>query len=129
MLAVLTVIGLALGLVLSRGPMRSPALETRAAADSLAQVLRAARVQAIAEGRPVSFMLDARRHEYVIEGARPQALAIATSVTVAAPAEGIRFAPDGSSSGGRIALEDQGHATSVSVAWLTGRVTISDKAR
>ncbi len=126
MLAVVAVLGLALGLVLSRGPMRSPALEARAAADSITQALRAARAQAIAEGRPVAFVLDARRHEYMTEGALAHALPIAPTVTITAPAAGIRFAPDGSSSGGRIAVEDQGHAVSVSVAWLTGRVTTAE---
>jgi general secretion pathway protein H len=129
MLAVLAILGLAVGLVLTRGPVRSPALEARATADSVAQALRAARAQAIAEGRPVAFVLDARRHEYVTEGARPVVLPVAPAVTITAPASGIRFAPDGSSSGGRIGVEDQGHVVSVSVAWLTGRVTTAEVGR
>jgi general secretion pathway protein H len=129
MLAVLAVLGLALGLVLWRGPMRSPALEARVAADSFAQALRAARAQAISEGRPVSFVLDVRRHEYETEGASPQSLPIAPTVTISASVTGIRFAPDGSSSGGRIVFEDGGHAVSVNVGWLTGRVTTTDKDR
>jgi len=128
MLAVLTILGLAVGLALTRGPVRSPALEARATADSVAQALRAARAQAIAEDRSVAFVLDARRHEYVTEGASRVVLPVAPTVTITAPVAGIRFAPDGSSSGGQIGVEDQGHAVSISVAWLTGRVTTSESA-
>ncbi len=124
---VLAVIGLALGIFVSRGPMRSPTLEVRAAASEIVQALRGARARAIAADRPVAFVMDAARHQYRIEGEPPQAFPAALSVSLTAPAGAIRFAPDGSSSGGRIALADGGHATVVSVDWLTGRVRMSEE--
>src|SRR5580658_4343695 len=46
---VLAIMGLMLALVVTRGPMRGPALQTRAAAAQIAQGLRAARARAIAQ--------------------------------------------------------------------------------
>jgi general secretion pathway protein H len=43
MIVLLVVIGLVLSLFIQRGPMRSPALEARVAADQVAQGLRLAR--------------------------------------------------------------------------------------
>ncbi len=122
-LVVLALIGLAIGIFVARGPMRSPALEVQAATNEIAGALRGARARAIASDQPVAFMLDAARHEYRAEGiAHP----LPASVTVALTAPGglIRFLPDGSSSGGRVLLGFGGHAASVSVDWLTGRVSI-----
>src|SRR5208282_6754454 len=45
---VLAIMGLMLALVLAHGPMRSPTLQTRAAAAQVAQGLRSARARAIA---------------------------------------------------------------------------------
>ena len=39
---------------------------------------------------------------------------------------GISFAPDGSSSGGRIVLADGGRRVQVGVDWLTGRVSVAN---
>ena len=39
---------------------------------------------------------------------------------------GIRFFPDGSSGGGRVTLTLAGLERRVDVAWLTGRVTVSE---
>ena len=38
----------------------------------------------------------------------------------------IRFAPDGSASGGRIRLAEGEHRILFGVDWLTGRVSVSD---
>lgn len=127
-LVVLAVMGLALGIFVSRGPARSPALEVRGAASEVAQALRGARARAIAADRSVSFVMDAPRHQYRIEGEPPHAFPLALSVSLTAPAGAIRFAPDGSSSGGRVALADGGHTTVVSVDWLTGRVRMAEAA-
>ena len=126
MLVVVAILGLVASLIVMRGPARSPALEIRAAAGDVAQALRATRVQAIEQGRPVDFLLDATRHQYVTTGARPRALHAPMNVAITAPARGIGFAPDGSSSGGQITVADAGHTAVVSVDWLTGRVRITE---
>jgi general secretion pathway protein H len=134
MIVVLVVIGLVIGLFIGRGPMRSPHLEARAAAEQLAQSLRLARARAIASDQPVKLVLDASRHRFAIDGGAiqnlPGYLAL-TMTTVAGETTGrgigaIAFAPDGSSSGGRIELAGAGGKLQVGVDWLTGRVSIAD---
>lgn len=128
MLVVVAIMGLVLSLIVLRGPMRSPSLSVRAAAGDLAQALRGARAQAIAEGRPVALVLDASRHRYVTTGAPPHVLNAPSDVTITAPANGIIFSQDGSSSGGTIALLAAGHFAQVNVGWLTGKVSVVQAA-
>ncbi|HEY4174844.1 MAG TPA: GspH/FimT family pseudopilin, partial [Rhodopila sp.] len=58
MVVVLVVLGLALGLVIARGPMHSATLDARTAARQLAQALRLARSRAIMSDRPVLVRVD-----------------------------------------------------------------------
>ena len=124
MLVVLAILGLTVGLVLARGPMRSAGLEARSAASTIAGALRAARSQAIATDRPVTVLIDPAAHALRIGAAAPRRLA--SSVGFTGPANGITFAPDGSSSGGRIALATGPMRMEVAVDWLTGRVSVAD---
>jgi general secretion pathway protein H len=135
LIVVLVITGLLLGLILAYGPLRSPNLQIRGAASEVAQGLRVARARAIALNRPVSFLLDPTGHVYRIDNATPRLLpkdiqlAMLTAAGKSGPAQGVRsisFAPDGSSSGGRIALAENGLRLLVGVDWLTGRVTVAD---
>jgi general secretion pathway protein H len=134
MIVVLVVLGLAMGLVIARGPMRSRTLETRAAASQVVQSLRIARSRAIATNRPVLFTVDVAGRRYSVDGGPPQGLPPALDVsmtTVTGDRLGknvgaITFAPDGSSTGGRIVLADGGHHLQIGVDWLTGRVSVQD---
>jgi general secretion pathway protein H len=55
------------------------------------------------------------------------ALSITTvSGDVAGQRAGITFAPDGSSSGGRVAMAEGGRRVLVGVDWLTGRVSVAN---
>lgn len=132
---VLVIMSLMLGLVLTHGPLRSPTLQTRAAAAQVAQGLRSARARAIALNRVVTFSLDLADHSFRVDDATPQTLPEALQLavlTIAGKASGqsdvarISFAPDGSSSGGRIALAGNGMRMLVGVDWLTGRVSVAD---
>lgn len=132
---VLAIMGLMLALVLTHGPMRSPTLEARAAAAQIAQGLREARARAIALNRPVSFSLDLAEHDFRVDGAPPHplpaglqlaVLTIAGRANAGQQSATIGFAPDGSSSGGRIALAGKGVRLLVGVDWLTGRVSVAD---
>jgi len=132
---VLAIMGLMLGLVTIRGPMRSPAMQTRAAADEVAQGLRSARVRAIALNRPVTFSLDVEAHSFRVDGAPSQplpamlqlaALSVAGKARQPRGTSDISFAPDGSSSGGRIELAGHGTRLLVGIDWLTGRVSVVD---
>ncbi|MBV9539488.1 MAG: GspH/FimT family pseudopilin [Acidisphaera sp.] len=131
---VLVVLGLVLGIVVAHGPRRSPTLELRAAASQLAQGLRAARMASIASNRPVDLTLDVAARSFRIDGLAPHSLPpnLALSATVsggqvaAGRLAGFAFAPDGSSSGGRITLADGARRAEVGVNWLTGRVSIDE---
>lgn len=131
---VLAVMGLALGLVLSRGPPRSAALEIRAAALGVAQALRAARGRAIMLNRPVGMVVDLGQRSYRVEGAPEQplppglALAVLTvdGQTLGNRFASISFAPDGSSSGGHVDLSDGRRRLRVAVDWLSGRVNVTE---
>jgi general secretion pathway protein H len=153
MVVALVVLAFALSIVASRGPMRSRTLEARLAASQMAEQLRLARAQAIATDRPVSFVLDLAARRWRVGAAAPHRVAEGTTLSMLsvgqpegqaagrgggaaagsapglAPArrEGaISFAPDGSSSGGRIELADGGRRMQVTVDWLTGRVSVAE---
>jgi general secretion pathway protein H len=135
MIVVLVVLSLLAGLVVARGPQRSAALDLRAAAAEMVQALRGARAQAIATNRRTVFRLDLAAHRYAVDGAAPRALpaALGLDMVFAAGQPGeagaISFAPDGSSSGGRIDLSQGGRVVEVDIAWLTGRVTAQEAPR
>jgi general secretion pathway protein H len=89
---------------------RSHRLEMQSAVRTVAQTLRLARGRAIAGGVPV--------------GVAMPHLPAWLAVVVQAPPGGIVFAPDGTSSGGRVLLAGADRHVEVSVDWLTGRVEI-----
>lgn len=131
MLVVIVVLGLALGLVVSRGPMHSPTLDVRAAASQMESALRLARARAIAGDRTVRFVIDVIRHRFAMDGGEAMALSpdiglsvITVAGSAAGPQAAISFAPDGSSSGGQIDLVDAGHRVRLGVDWLTGRISV-----
>lgn len=121
MLVVLVVLGIMIGLVVAHGPSRSVGLDARMAANMLAGTLRAARSEAIATDRSVTVVVD-RLTGTVRIGDRPARL-IGAQVAAGQP---IVFAPDGSSSGGQIAVIAGTVHKAIAVDWLTGRVSIVD---
>ncbi len=135
-LVVLAVVGLALGVVALRGPQRSPALDLRAAAGTVAETLRLARSRAVAGNRTVGVVFDVAGPSLRLDGAPsrglPTGISMAVTATLGNTAGGrlaaIQFAPDGSSSGGRVVLQGGGRRTQVGVEWLTGRVSVADGA-
>ncbi|SDB74768.1 general secretion pathway protein H [Belnapia rosea] len=118
MMAVLAILGLVLSLLAAQPPARSARLELDGTARSLVQSLQLARARAIAANHSVAVTISPAGHRR--DGQAPQPFppgirAIETGI--------IRFAPDGSASGGALTLRGEGGAVQVSVAWLTGRVT------
>ena len=110
MLVVIAVMALILLLVTGYGPPRSHRLEAQAAAQQVAQAMRAARGRAIAQGQPVPFILP---H-----------LPLWLTASIQAPPGGIVFAPDGSASGGQVQLAGAGQDYAITADWLTGQVSI-----
>ena len=132
MIVVIVIVALAATLLIARGPARSPRLEVEALAQHLAGTLRLARAQAISANHPVSFVYDAGRHAFALDGGTIQNLPPQIDVAMVAADAGrignriglIAFAPDGSSSGGRITLGEAGRSAAIGVDWLTGRVSV-----
>jgi general secretion pathway protein H len=134
MIIVLVVLALIAGIVVSRGPVHSRALDVRAAVSGVVAVLRGARGRAIAVNRPVLVLVNGTQGSLSVDGLPrlrlPAGMALAAAVgaqTVPGPRPaGISFAPDGSSSGGRILLADGARRMQVGVDWLTGRVSVAN---
>ncbi len=122
MIVVLVILGLALSLVITRGPMHSAHLDAEVTARNLTSTLRMARGMAIAQNRPVAVALSAT--SYGIAGSA--AHGVPTDITLAGNAA-IGFAPDGSSSGGTVAVEGPKERLTIAVDWLTGRVRMQQE--
>jgi general secretion pathway protein H len=120
MIIVLVILGLILGIAAARGPMHSASLDTEAAARELAGTLRLVRGHAIAENRTIAVAVAA--NHYQVSGlathSLPQDVALSGSAM-------IRFAPDGSSSGGSVVVQSATSSITIVVNWLTGRVGIA----
>lgn len=125
-----------IGLVLAAVPMlagRRAGPETRAAAVELAAGLRKARSEAIARFQPVVFQLDVEERSYRVGSDGPvQPLSSAVDLALYTARRelagdrvgGIRFFPDGSATGGRVTLTQDGQRYVVAVDWLTGSVAV-----
>lgn len=130
MLAVIVLMAVATTVVsgsLSRGLERARA---RDAGRELALALRAVRTEAIVGGRAATLDIDIGRQSYRRDGRAPRALpaglhmrmTTAAALTAGSQAA-IAFFPDGSSTGGNLQLDQDGHAWRIDIAWLTGVVT------
>jgi general secretion pathway protein H len=134
MIVTLAVLGFALALTVGYKPPWSGGLGLKATAAELASGLRLARSEAIVSNRSVALDLDLIGHRYRVGTRAERPLPATLSIellTIAgerqAPGVGdIRFNPDGSSTGGRIALADGQHRIALGVDWLTGRISVAD---
>jgi general secretion pathway protein H len=119
-LVVLVILGLALSVVAGFVPSGRGTLELAGASDELARTLRQVRARAIARQQTMVFNLVAGGHGYQV-GSAVRMLPPGLAVSMAGPAV-IRFAADGSSSGGVLRLAEGGRVQWLIVDWLTGRV-------
>ncbi|TVQ86573.1 MAG: type II secretion system protein GspH [Chromatiaceae bacterium] len=135
LLVVLAIAGLMLALTPPLIGAALPGVELKGAARRTAAALRLTREIAIAEGRSAAWVLDLTGRRYHLDGdTRGGRLPAGIELQLtAAEAElqsetlgGIRFFPDGSSTGGRVVLQRAGRGYQVGVNWLTGRVLIAD---
>ncbi len=118
-IAVIAILGLALSVVASFAPRRHGGLDLVNAADGLVETLRSARAKAIARQTPVLFAPTTDGRGYAVDGivrALPAAIVLTAETA-------IRFAPDGSSSGGVLRLASDGSARVLRVDWLTSQVS------
>ncbi len=134
LLVVLAIVAAVAGFAL---PSFSPGagVQLKAATRAVMVGLRQARSQAMTanDSRSLVFNLE-QRHFKVGEGSRLQHLPKDVGVSVFTAQEervskrvaGIRFFPDGSSTGGRVTLESGNQEIFIDVDWLTGRVRLLD---
>ena len=118
-IVVLVILGLMLGLIVTRGPARSQRLDLDMATRDLAGSLRTARSRAIAQNRLVAMEVGAGA--YSLDGEPPHRL----TALVVAGGGAIGFAPSGASSGGTVVLQAGTRHTAIQVDWLTGRVSVT----
>jgi general secretion pathway protein H len=132
MIIVVAVMGLAFGLIVARGPMRSQAMEMHAAVSDVAQGLRLARSKAIATNSTARLTVDLRQPSFRIDNGGPKPLPPWLTVAMTAVSDetlgqrlaAIRFNGDGSASGGRIDLTNGVRHAQIGVDWLTGRISV-----
>jgi general secretion pathway protein H len=135
LLVVITILGLALMLISGHGPMRSAGLEGKGVAADLAGGLREARARAIAQNLPVDLSLDVTAHRWSIGKQPPISIPPGFAITVLTvkgetrndSIAAIRFEPDGSSTGGRIGLNDGRRKFAIDIDWLTGNVRVRNE--
>lgn len=131
LLVVLAIMGLVLGLVAANGlPGRRVALDRTVA--ELAGGMKKARSEAILTGRPVRLVVDMDGRTWSAGAAPVRALpedleveAAATALEPGGRRAAFTFAPDGSSSGGGLVFRGEGREVSLSLDWLTGRMSIA----
>ncbi|WP_170167560.1 GspH/FimT family pseudopilin [Amphritea balenae] len=134
-LLVLVIATLLLGLVAPRLVAVLPGVELKTGAQQIAALLRQARSQAITENRTVSLIYEAEQRSVKLPGeSRLLSWPEAVQITWQPAARGlpesegntISFFPDGSSSGGSVALASGLQRYEISVHWLTGRIMIGE---
>lgn len=131
-IAVVALIGLATTLVLVTTGTGLEAARMRAAGKELAAALRYTRTQAIVKGESQALVLNVEARTYQAPGREaielPKQLELklltAAQEQVADGVGGIRFFPDGASTGGHIELIRGDAAWRIDVNWLTGEVLL-----
>lgn len=119
--------------VFSVGYMRSvSSAEIRNATREIIAGIRHTRGQAIVKREQQVFMLNSENRTWQAAGRQPVELPdgleaqmiTARSELTSERAGGIRFYPDGASTGGSVTLSMQEREWTINVAWLTGEVSL-----
>lgn len=136
LIELLVVMAIAAMLVAVTPPLISralPGVELKGAARQLSAALRFARNRAVTVRESVAVQVDVEQRRITVAG-RPKPIQLSERLEVkmlTAESEsqgeqvgGIRFFPDGGSTGGRVTFIRNERETAVDVDWLTGRVRI-----
>jgi general secretion pathway protein H len=130
LLVVMGIMGLILAGVLAAKP-KTAATRVAVAARAIAASLQLARTQAMASNAETVVRIDVERRQFGVAGsmhALPRGMTVAMTVAETeriADSGGMRFYPDGQSSGGEIVLMLEGRASRIAVNWLTGEPQLS----
>jgi len=132
LLVVLVIAALALALVGTSISRSIGGAEMRNAARKVAASLRYTRTHAILTKSEQVFLVDTEKRTFRAADRETQELPkgmnvelnTARSELTSETAGGIRFYPDGGSTGGNVRLEANGRVYQVNVAWLTGEASL-----
>jgi general secretion pathway protein H len=132
LLVVLVIAALALSLVGTSISRNISGAEMRNAARKVAASLRYTRTQAILTKSEQVFLVDTDKRTFKAAGRPTEELPegmnvelnTARSELTSETAGGIRFYPDGGSTGGNVRLEANGRVYRVNVTWLTGEASL-----
>jgi general secretion pathway protein H len=135
LMAVIVLLGIVLTLVSISFSKSLQAAKVRAASRDLVAALRYTRGQAIVKGKQEVLLLNLDDNSYVAPGKgaiklpTDMSLRLTTAETeqTGANSGGIRFFPDGSSTGGHISVLQGQREWRVNVAWLTGDIELDEK--
>jgi len=134
-MVVMVIIALVLGLVATSMSRSISGAEARAASRKLVASLRYTRARAIIDKQEHVFQVDTENRSYQAPGRKQINLPEGVDVTITTArsevtsesVSGIRFFPDGGSTGGHIELLVNGREYRVNVAWLTGQSQLERK--
>ncbi|MCK9534913.1 MAG: GspH/FimT family pseudopilin [Pseudomonas sp.] len=133
MLVVLTIVALTLAIVVP-AVSKSMVVSVHDVARDVQISLRQARAKAVNEQQSALFWVDIEQHQYLNHKSKTKSFpedinmrAKVASSEVQGQKAGIRFFPDGSSTGGRLTVTDAAVAVHVDIDWLTGRVSVTDE--
>ena len=132
LLVVLVIAGLVLALVGTSISRSISGAELRTAARKMATSLRYTRTRAILDKQEEVFLVDTENRTYLAPKREavelPEGMKVllntARSELTAEEVGGIRFYPDGGSTGGSIELDANGRIYRINVAWLTGEASV-----
>lgn len=128
----MVIIALVMGLVATSLSRSVSGAEARAATRKLVANLRYTRTHAIVQKSEQTFVVDLEGRSYTAPGRKQVTLPKGVELTLttarsemtAEKVGGIRFFPDGGSTGGHIEMLVNGREYRVNVAWLTGEATM-----
>lgn len=135
LLVTLAIVGLALAIAAPRISSSAARFSASRTAGDIAAALRLARADAILRNVEAKFVIDVDSRYFEIAGKGDRTsfdddldvdVIAAKTELIAAAAPGIRFWPDGSSTGGRIVLSQGARRYEILVDWLTGAVSVEE---
>lgn len=131
-MVVMVIVALIMGLVATSMSSSISGAEARSATRKLVANLRYTRTRAIVDKEELVFLVDIENRSYKAPGRKAIRLPEGVDVTLTTARSemtsedvgGIRFFPDGGSTGGHIELTINDREYRVNVAWLTGEASM-----
>jgi general secretion pathway protein H len=131
-MVVMVIIALVMGLVATSMARSVSAAEARASTRKLVASLRYTRARAIIDKTEQVLLVDTENRSYQVPGRKQIKLPEGVDVTITTARSeltsesvaGIRFFPDGGSTGGHIELTVNDREYRINVAWLTGETSM-----